>query len=151
MNESLDIPNIVTLPCGEHICDPDVGLYLHIPFCAKRCHFCAFYLVIQRKSRIQRFLGALETEIAIYAAQLGGAGQRVSTVYLGGGTPTAFDRVLSTRFGIEAIDAVHDGDFGSMVALRGDQIVRVPLAEAVGELKTVDLDLYHKVAGAFFG
>jgi len=89
MNESLDIPNIVTLPCGEHIRDPDVGLYLHIPFCAKRCHFCAFYLVIQRKSRIQRFLGALETEIAIYAAQLGGAGQRVSTVYLGGGTPTA--------------------------------------------------------------
>ena len=43
-----------------------------------------------------------------------------------GGTPTAFDRVLSTRFGIAAIDAVHDGDFGTMVALRADQIVRVP-------------------------
>jgi ATP-dependent phosphofructokinase / diphosphate-dependent phosphofructokinase len=68
-----------------------------------------------------------------------------------GGTPTAYDRVLSTRFGIAAIDAVHDGDFGTMVALRADRIVRVPLAEGVGELKTVDPDLYHGVAGIFFG
>jgi len=68
-----------------------------------------------------------------------------------GGTPTAFDRVLSTRFGIAAIDAVHDGDFGSMVALRADEIVRVPLAEGVGELKTVSPDLYHGVAEVFFG
>src|SRR2546429_897055 len=48
-----------------------------------------------------------------------------------GGTPTAFDRVLATRFGIGAIDAVHDGDFGHMVALRAAEIIRVPLAEAV--------------------
>ncbi|MBW8827471.1 MAG: 6-phosphofructokinase [Acidobacteria bacterium] len=68
-----------------------------------------------------------------------------------GGTPTAFDRVLSTRFGIAAIDAVHDGAFGQMVALRGDAIVRVPLADAVGELKTVDPLLYHGVAEVFFG
>ena len=68
-----------------------------------------------------------------------------------GGTPTAFDRVLSTRFGIAAIDAVHDGDFGKMVALRADEIVRVPLAEGVGELKTVSPDLYHGVAEVFFG
>jgi ATP-dependent phosphofructokinase / diphosphate-dependent phosphofructokinase len=68
-----------------------------------------------------------------------------------GGTPTAFDRVLSTRFGIAAIDAVHDGDVGTMVALRADRIVRVPLAEGVGELKTVDPDLYHGVAEVFFG
>jgi ATP-dependent phosphofructokinase / diphosphate-dependent phosphofructokinase len=68
-----------------------------------------------------------------------------------GGTPTAFDRVLSTRFGIGAIDAVHDGAFGTMVALRCDQIVRVPLADAVGELKLVDPQLYHGVAGQFFG
>src|SRR3954447_17218302 len=67
-----------------------------------------------------------------------------------GGTPTAFDRVLSTRFGIAAIDAVHDGDFGSMVALRGGGIVRVPLAEATGELKLVDDELYD-VAKVFFG
>ncbi|CAN5274438.1 6-phosphofructokinase [soil metagenome] len=67
-----------------------------------------------------------------------------------GGTPTAFDRVLSTRFGIAAIDTVHDGAFGSMVALRAGEIVRVPLGEATGELKLVDPDLYE-VASAFFG
>ncbi len=83
------MPNIVTLPCGEYIRDLDVGLYLHIPFCAKRCYFCAFYLVMQGENRIQRFLRALEAEIAVYASQLGSARQRVSTVYVGGGTPTA--------------------------------------------------------------
>ena len=67
-----------------------------------------------------------------------------------GGTPTAFDRVLSTRFGIAAIDAVHDNDFGMMVALRCGSIVRVPLSEATGELKLVDPDLYD-VAKVFFG
>ena len=50
---------------------------------------------------------------------------------LRGGTPTAYDRVLATRFGIEAIDAVHEGDFGKMVALRGTDIVRVPIEEGV--------------------
>jgi phosphofructokinase-like protein len=68
-----------------------------------------------------------------------------------GGTPTAYDRVLSTRFGIAAIDAVHDGAFGCMVALRGTDIVTVPLADAVGQLKTIDPELYHHVAEVFFG
>jgi 6-phosphofructokinase 1 len=67
-----------------------------------------------------------------------------------GGTPTAFDRVLATRFGIAAIDAVHDAAFGQMVALQGGEIVRVPLQEAVGTLKTVDPALYHGVAEVFF-
>ncbi len=61
-------------------------------------------------------------------------GKEARTVVLGhiqrGGTPTAFDRVLSTRFGLQAIDAVHEGDFGKMVALRGTDIVRIPLIEA---------------------
>ena len=68
-----------------------------------------------------------------------------------GGTPTAFDRVLATRFGIAAIDAVHDGATGEMVALQAAKIVRVPLAEAVAEPKTVDRQLYHGVASMFFG
>ncbi|MGH9120584.1 MAG: 6-phosphofructokinase [Acidimicrobiales bacterium] len=68
-----------------------------------------------------------------------------------GGSPTAYDRVLSTRFGIAAIDAVHAGSFGQMVALRGDRIVLVPLAEAVTELKTLDMSLLHDVAGVFVG
>ena len=67
-----------------------------------------------------------------------------------GGTPTAFDRVLATRFGIAAIDAVRDGDYGKMVALRGTAIVRVPLSDAVGELKTLDPELYE-TAEVFFG
>jgi 6-phosphofructokinase 1 len=68
-----------------------------------------------------------------------------------GGTPTAFDRVLATRFGVGAIEAVHNGDFGSMVALQAGQIILVPLAEAVTDLKLVDPDLLHDVASAFFG
>ena len=67
-----------------------------------------------------------------------------------GGTPTAFDRVLATRFGIAAIDAVHERDFGKMVALQGNAIVRVPLGDAVGTLKTLDPDLYA-TAEVFFG
>jgi len=68
-----------------------------------------------------------------------------------GGTPTAFDRVLATRFGIAAIEAVHDQAFDQMVALRADAIMRVPLEEAVTQLKTVDESLLHNVAGVFFG
>ncbi len=68
-----------------------------------------------------------------------------------GGTPTAYDRILATRFGIAAIEAVHDEAFGQMVALRGDEIVRVSLDEAVSEVKTVDPDMFRRVAVPFFG
>jgi ATP-dependent phosphofructokinase / diphosphate-dependent phosphofructokinase len=67
-----------------------------------------------------------------------------------GGTPSAFDRWLATRFGLHAIDAVRDEDYGKMVALRGTDIVRVPLTEATARLKTVDLSLYAE-AEVFFG
>jgi 6-phosphofructokinase 1 len=67
-----------------------------------------------------------------------------------GGTPTAFDRVLATRFGIAAIDAVTEHDYGRMVALRGTEIVRVGIGDAVGELKTLDPSLYA-TAEVFFG
>jgi ATP-dependent phosphofructokinase / diphosphate-dependent phosphofructokinase len=68
-----------------------------------------------------------------------------------GGTPTAYDRVLATRFGVAAIQAVHDGAFATMVALQAGEIVSVPLASAVGSLKLVDPALYHGVAEVFFG
>ena len=68
-----------------------------------------------------------------------------------GGTPSAFDRVLATRFGVAAVEAVHDGAFGMMVALRAGDIVRVPIAEAVATSKMVDLGLYRDVAGVFLG
>ena len=67
-----------------------------------------------------------------------------------GGTPTAFDRVLATRFGLHAIDALNDGDSGVMVALRGTEIVRVPLSAATTELKLVPLQRYEEVE-VFFG
>lgn len=67
-----------------------------------------------------------------------------------GGTPTAFDRVLGTRFGIAAIDLVRAGDFGKMVSLQGNEIVAIPLAEAVDQLKIVDQELYD-LATVFFG
>ncbi|HEY3708605.1 MAG TPA: 6-phosphofructokinase [Amycolatopsis sp.] len=67
-----------------------------------------------------------------------------------GGTPTAYDRVLATRFGLHAVDAVADGDFGVMVALKGTDIVRVKLSEATAELKTVPLERYEE-AEVFFG
>lgn len=67
-----------------------------------------------------------------------------------GGTPTAFDRVLATRFGLHAITAAHEGDWGKMVALHGTDIVRVPLASATDKLKTVDPALYQE-AEIFFG
>lgn len=81
-------------------------------------------------------------------------GYEVRTTVLGyvqrGGTPTATDRVLATRFGLHAVDAVHEGESGVMVALRGTEIVRVPLAEATRALKTVPLERYAE-AEVFFG
>jgi ATP-dependent phosphofructokinase / diphosphate-dependent phosphofructokinase len=68
-----------------------------------------------------------------------------------GGTPTAYDRVLATRFGVEAVAAVHDGTFGKMVALQGNRIVRVPLEEAVGRPKALDVTLLEEVAAPLQG
>ncbi len=98
--------------------------------------------------------------------RLGGIGQRLAdeiekrtgkearATVLGhiqrGGTPSAFDRVLATRFGLSAIDAVRAGEFGTMVALRGTDIVRVGLEDAVKELKTVPAERYEE-AEVFFG
>ncbi len=67
-----------------------------------------------------------------------------------GGTPTAYDRVLATRFGLRAIGAVHEGGFGTMVALKGDVIELVPLGEAVTDSKTVG-PAFLDEAAVFFG
>ena len=67
-----------------------------------------------------------------------------------GGSPTAHDRVLATRFGIFATEMVHRGEFGKMAALQGNRIVAVPLAEATAQIKTVDMGLYA-IAEEFFG
>jgi len=98
--------------------------------------------------------------------RLGGIGQRLEhelesrtgfetrTVVLGhiqrGGTPTAYDRVLATRLGVAAIDAAHEGRWGTMPALRGTRVELVPLQEAVAELRTVPPEEFE-VAAPFLG
>jgi 6-phosphofructokinase 1 len=67
-----------------------------------------------------------------------------------GGTPTPRDRILATRYGLKAADLVHEGHWGTMAALRGDEIVEVPLRDAVAELKTVPSEFYE-AAKTFFG
>ncbi|ALV37796.1 6-phosphofructokinase [Streptomyces sp. CdTB01] len=84
----------------------------------------------------------------------GRTGTEARTTVLGhvqrGGTPSAFDRWLATRFGLHAVDAVKDGAFGTMVALHGTDIVRIPLDEARGRIKVVDPALYDEFE-VFFG
>ena len=67
-----------------------------------------------------------------------------------GGSPTAFDRILATRYGIAAVELIQKKDFGKMVALRGNQIVAVSLEEGIKRSKTIDMDIYE-IASTFFG
>jgi len=67
-----------------------------------------------------------------------------------GGSPTAFDRVLGTRFGIKAVELIKEKKFGRMVSFKANKIVDVSLVDAVKELKTVDMDIYE-IAKVFFG
>ena len=111
-------------------------------------------------------LTAYETKDAFGHVRLGGIGMMLErqieektgfesrTTILGhiqrGGTPLAFDRVLGSRFGVKAVDAITAGDYGKMTALRGTSIELVPLAEALAEPKLVDSELYE-TAEVFFG
>ncbi|MCU1669708.1 MAG: pfkA [Blastococcus sp.] len=97
-------------------------------------------------------LGGVGTALASLIEER--TGREARAVVLGhvqrGGTPSPFDRVLATRFGLAAVDAVHDGQSGVMVALRGTDIVRVPLASATASLKLVPPERYAE-AEVFFG
>ena len=97
-------------------------------------------------------LGGVATRIAEAIGERTGFEARV--VQLGhvqrGGTPTAFDRVLSTRYGVGAIDAVHRQAWGKMTVLRGDRIELEDLTVAVGKTRPVDVQLYRDVAEPFF-
>jgi 6-phosphofructokinase 1 len=68
-----------------------------------------------------------------------------------GGTPTSYDRVLATRFGLAAVDAVRDKAFGQMVVLRGDRIELESMTVTAGKIRTIDLALFNDVANSFFG
>ena len=78
-------------------------------------------------------------------------GFETRTVVLGhiqrGGSPSAFDRMLATRYGLGAIDMVHRGEFGRMAALRGNKIISVPLADAIAKNRTVDQEMIDVASG----
>jgi 6-phosphofructokinase 1 len=97
-------------------------------------------------------LGGISNTVAAEIGERTGYESRVTILghVLRGGTPTAYDRVLATRFGVAAVDAIEDGEYGVMVALRGTDIVRVPIDDAVRELKTVAPEL-REVAALFLG
>ena len=97
-------------------------------------------------------LGGIGDRLAAEIEERTGAEARA--VVLGhiqrGGSPTAFDRWLATRLGLQAADAVAEGDFGTMMALRGKDVVRIPLIEGTGELKLLSPEEYAE-AQVFFG
>ncbi len=97
-------------------------------------------------------LGGIGENLAALIEKRTGFETRVSVLghIQRGGSPTAFDRVLGTRFGVKAVELIISKKFGQMVALAGNKIIDVPLAEAVKDLKTVDADLYE-IAKVFFG
>ncbi len=111
-------------------------------------------MVIQEK-KVDEFghvrLGGIGVQVAEEIEKRAGIETRY--VILGhiqrGGSPSAFDRVLATRFGVRAVDLIKQGEWGRMVALRGNSIVAVPLEEATAKLKTVDMEIYD-VAKVFF-
>jgi 6-phosphofructokinase 1 len=107
------------------------------------------------KAEVDQFghprLGGIGEHVAHEIEQRTGYETRVTALghVQRGGSPTAFDRVLATRFGVFAADLVHDGRFGQMASLDGVEIVEVPLESAVTELKTVPQELYD-LAATFF-
>ena len=133
----------------------------------QRGRFASIVVVAEGALPIEDTLAVADGEVDRFGhVRLGGIGQLVAheigqrtgfetrPVLLGhvqrGGTPTAYDRVLSTRFGVAAIDAVHRGAWGMMVALHADRIVETPLSEVVGRTRPVDLSLFEDVAQIFF-
>ena len=119
-----------------------------------------------RPNEMNRFLVKTERVDEFGHKQLGGIGNFIAeeiekltgfetrVTILGpmqrGGYPTAFDRVLATRFGVKAAEMANDNEFGKMVSLKGNRIVTVALAEIIGQVKPVDPELYD-IAEVFFG
>ena len=97
-------------------------------------------------------LGGIGERIAVEIEKRTGYETRVSVLghIQRGGSPSAFDRVLGTRFGVKAVELIKAKKFGRMVSLSGNKIIDVPIQEAVGTLKTVDMELYN-IAKEFFG
>lgn len=131
------------------------GKTFSIVVVAEGAQFKAGTMVLQEQ-KLDEFghvrLGGIGEQIAQEIEKRTGYETRVSVLghIQRGGTPTAFDRVLATRFGVKAMDLVKTKKFGRMVALQGNKIVDVPIEKAVSALKTVDMELYE-IAKVFFG
>lgn len=112
------------------------------------------FLTEEQQAKIYRHdrLGGIGEALAAEIERCTGIQTRVTKLgYVQrGGSPTPFDRILATRFGIKAYEMIRAGEFGRMAALRGNRITSVPLDEAVGELKRLDEEIY-RVAEIFFG
>ena len=112
--------------------------------------------IVTQEQKLDAFghvrLGGIGEDLAAQIEKRTGFETRVSVLghIQRGGSPTAFDRVLGTRFGIKAVELIIDKKFGKMVALDGTKIIDVPLEEAVKALKTVDMEFYN-IAKVFFG
>jgi len=150
-----EIPFDIDALCGRLTRRHERGRYASIVVVAEGAEPKPGTLEMESKS-YDRFghvlLGGVATRIAEAIGERTGFDTRV--VQLGhvqrGGTPTAYDRVLSTRFGVGAIEAVHDRAWGQMTVLRGDRIEREPLATTVGRTRPVDVQLFEDVAEPFF-
>ncbi|MGI9107015.1 MAG: 6-phosphofructokinase [Pyrinomonadaceae bacterium] len=165
--------------CGGIAGGADVVLVPEYPFCLSRvCDFLrhrarqgsAFSIIVvaedARPNPEENFLSEEESSQIYRRGHLGGIGnvlareiERVAGIetrvtQLGyvqrGGSPTAFDRVLATRFGIKAFEMVAAHEWGQMAALQGNRVVSIPLDEAVREIKKLSPEIYQ-VAELFFG
>ncbi|OGX44855.1 MAG: pyrophosphate--fructose-6-phosphate 1-phosphotransferase [Omnitrophica WOR_2 bacterium RIFCSPLOWO2_12_FULL_51_8] len=147
----IDIEEICALLRRRH----QRGKTFSIVVVAEGAQFKEGSFVLQER-RLDEFghvrLGGIGEALAAQIEKITGYETRVSVLghIQRGGTPTAFDRVLGTRFGVKAVELAKDKKFGRMVALAGNKVIDVRLEEAVGTLKTVDMELYE-IAKVFFG
>lgn len=147
----IDIEEVCTILKKRH----DRGKKFSIVVVAEGAQFKSGTMVLQEE-KLDEFghvrLGGIGERIGVEIEKRTGYETRVSVLghIQRGGSPSAFDRVLGTRFGVKAVELVKNKKFGRMVSLSGNKITDVSISEAVGTLKTVDMELYG-IAKEFFG
>jgi len=147
----IDIDNVCNLIKKRHT----RGKTFSIVVVAEGSHFKEGTVVVQEQ-KLDAFghvrLGGIGEALAQEIEKRTGYETRVSVLghLQRGGSPTAFDRVLGTRFGVKAVELVKNKKFGKMVSLSGVKIIDVPIEDAIKELKTIDMEVYE-IAKVFFG
>lgn len=148
----IDVEEVCTAIRKRH----ERGKLFSIVVVAEGAEFKPGQTVTQSQTQLDEFghvrLGGIGQRMAELIEKKTGFETRVTVLghVQRGGSPTAFDRVLGTRFGVKAVELVLARQFGKMVSLQGNRIVSVPIAEAIGKLKTVDTEMYQ-LAQVFFG